>query len=187
MSRLEFIDRAFDVYSLRAEILAHPELWDDFDIRTNHPQSPHREMSDIFVRYNARENYTGDRHAFNEPHDAVWWPSIEHLPSVLPIVSDLVHFVKGEKLGMVLITKLPAGKQCYPHIDIGHHAGHYQKYAVQVASNAKQSFHVEDQSLSAVPGECYRFDNSRPHFVLNPSDEDRITMIVCIRTGDVCQ
>jgi hypothetical protein len=175
------IDHLVYVGGLVAELNAHPELWNEFDLRTNHPQSPHRELSDIFVRYNARANFTGDRHAFNEPHDAVWWPSIEKLPSVKPIVFDLMRHVEGERLGMVLITKIPAGATCYPHKDNGWHARHYDKYAVQLASAPGQVFHVDGVSLSAEPGECYWFNNSRPHSVTNESDEDRLTMIVCIR------
>jgi hypothetical protein len=171
----------FDVRPLVAELGWHHELWNDFDLRTNHPQSPHRELDDIIVRYNARLNFEGDRQAFNGPHNSVWWPSIEKLPSVRDIVWDLMREVEGERLGMVLITRIPAGKQCYPHVDNGWHAGHYDKYAVQLAAAPGQSFHVENESLSAVPGECYRFDNSRPHWVINDSDQDRMTMIVCIR------
>lgn len=176
------IATTFDVSELRQQIAWHPELWDEFDLRTNHSQSPHRDLSDIFVRYNARENFIGDRHAFNEPHEAVWWPAIEKLPAVLPIVFDLMRHVEGEQLGMVLITKIPAGKKCYPHIDVGWHARHYDKYAVQIASAPGQAFHVETSQLSAAPGECYFFDNSRTHWVVNDSDSDRVTLIVCIRT-----
>lgn len=181
MSGLRLIAKRFDVRPLVAQLAAAPALWDDFNLRTNHPQSPHRELSDIFVRYNARENYEGDRQAFNGPHDAVWWSAVDTLPSVMPIVFDLMRFVDGERLGMVLITKIPAHTKCYPHTDNGWHAGHYEKYAVQIASAEQQSFHVEHESLSALPGECYWFDNSKTHHVLNDSDEDRITMIVCIR------
>lgn len=169
------------VDDLVSQINAHPELWNEFDLRTNHPKSPHRDLDDIFVRYNARENFTGDRHAFNERHDPVWWPSLQKLPGVLDIVFSLMRHVEGEQLGMVLITKIPARTQCYPHIDVGWHARHYDKYAVQLASAPGQAFHVGPHQLSADPGECYWFDNSRRHWVVNDSDEDRMTLIVCIR------
>lgn len=178
---LRMIGHRCEVSPLVVQLSWHPELWNEFDLRTNHPQSPHRELSDIFVRYNARENFTGDRHSFNEPHDAVWWPSIEKLPAARDITLDLMRAVEGERLGMVLITKIPAGATCYPHVDKGWHASHYDKYAVQLASAPGQAFHVEQAALSAEPGECYWFDNSRSHWVTNESQEDRLTMIVCIR------
>ena len=49
----------FDVRPLVSELHWSPELWNDFDLRTNHPASPHREMDDIIVRYNARVNFNG--------------------------------------------------------------------------------------------------------------------------------
>lgn len=181
-SGLRMMPFKFDVTGIIAELARHPELWNEFDLRTNHPQSPHRELDDIFVRYNARENFDGDRHAFNERHDAVWWDSAGKLPSVLPVVFDLMRRVNGEHLGMVLITRIPAGATCHRHVDLGWHARHYDKYAVQLTSAPGQSFHVEETSLEARPGECYFFNNSRPHWVLNQSRQDRMTMIVCIRT-----
>lgn len=179
---IHFIDKTFYVGDLVHQLDAHPELWDDFDLRTNHPQSPHRELSDIFVRYNARANFDGDRQSFNGPHTSVWWPAFSDLPAVRAIVFDLMRHVEGEQLGMVLITKIPAGAQCYPHTDNGSHAEHFDKYAVQLASTEGQAFIVDGLSLAAKPGECYFFDNAKTHHVLNQSNEDRLTMIVCIRT-----
>lgn len=175
------LNLTLSVAQLFRELTAHPELWDEFDLRTNHPQSPHRELSDIFVRYNARANFQGDRQAFNAEHESVWWPTIEKLPSIYSIVWNLMKFVEGERLGMVLVTKIPAGKTCYAHTDNGWHARYYEKYAVQIASAPGQAFHVEDAELSAKPGEVYWFDNARTHWVMNESDQDRITLIVCIR------
>jgi hypothetical protein len=176
---IELLPCRFDVEPLKIELGKHPELWDDFDLRTNHPQSPHRELSDIFVRYNARANFSGDRHAFNETHVPVWWPTAEILPTAKTIALDLQSMLGGA-LGMVLVTKILAHTQCYPHIDMGWHARTFTKYAVQITSAESQAFHVEDTALSAKPGECYRFENSRPHWVINDSDEDRMTLIVCI-------
>lgn len=177
----------FDVRQLNTELGWYPELWDSFDLRTNHPASPHREMSDILVRYNARQNFTGDRDAFNGPHDAVWWDAIEKLPAVAPLVFELMHRVQGERLGMVLITRQPAGATCYPHVDRGWHAKHYDKFAIQLASAPGQAFHVQapgckPQSLQTKAGDCFMFNNSFPHWVTNESTEARMTMIVCIRT-----
>lgn len=176
------LQHTFDVAPLVAELSWYPELWNDFDLRTNHPQSPHRELDDIFVRYNARVNFTGDRTEFNGPHDSVWWDAAEKLTAAQRIAFEVMEAVEGERLGMVLITRIPAGATCHPHVDHGWHARHYDKYAVQLTSAPGQSFHVEQEKLSAEPGECYFFDNSRPHWVINESSQDRMTMIVCVRT-----
>ena len=106
---LRLFPHKFDVRTLVSELACHPELWNDFALRTDHPASPHREMDDIIVRYNARVNFSGDRDVFNGPHDSVWWDAIEKLPSVYRLVWDLMYKVEGERLGMVLITRQPPG------------------------------------------------------------------------------
>jgi hypothetical protein len=138
-------------------------------------------MSDIWVRYNDPKNFTGDRLAFNEPHESVWYPSAA-IPYVKDIVYDIMCRVKGERLGGILITKLPAGRQCYPHIDGGWHAKYYDKYAVQLAGHPLQSFNVGNEKLVTKAGDVFQFENDVIHWVENNSPEDRITLIVCIRS-----
>ena len=174
-------ERYADTGRLLDELAEHPEAWNTIRIRTEHPKSPHREVDDIWVRYNALENYKGDIAAFNGEHEGQWYPATEILPEAKRLSEHIQQDFSGERLGAVLITKIPAGKQCYPHIDQGWHAGYYEKFALQVKGHHEQSFHVQDSELRTRDGDLYWFDNSKPHWVLNPSAEDRITLIVCIR------
>lgn len=171
----------FDVRPLQEELKAHPELWNDFRFRTESPISPHRELDDIIVRYNPRENFDGNRAKFNEPHESEWYDGAKLLPSLRPLVFDLMRAVEGERLGMVLITRIPSGKQCYPHVDGGWHASYYEKFAIQVAGNPEQRFAFDGEELRTVTGDSFWFDNSHTHWVENPSGEDRITLICSIR------
>lgn len=181
MKCLRWVPGRIEVQPLLSQIEAHPELWDDFDFRTNSAISPHREMSDIIVRYNARENFQGDRITFNEAHESVWYPCIREIPAAIPIALEVMRLVEGERLGMVLITRIPPHKQCYPHRDAGWHARYYDKYAVQLASAPGQAFCFEGESLSADPGEIYSFENSQVHWVTNDTDFERMTLIVSVR------
>lgn len=171
---------AFDVSGVVREIAATPQLWNAFSLRTKAYE--HSDVSDIWVRYNAWENYSGDIAAFNGTHDSSWYPAIAHLPSLRPILFDLMRLLEGERLGGVLITKIPAHGQCRPHRDGGWHAGYYRKVAIQLASATGQAFCFEGESLSAAPGEVYSFRNEFTHWVTNDSDEDRMTLIVCIKS-----
>ena len=143
-------------------------------------------MSDIWVRFNAWENYdradtTMDE--FTGPHESVWYPVAYEIPALRMLVSDvLCHVGADRELGGVLITKIPPGCYVSPHVDGGWHAEYYRdKYAVQLKGNAEQTFNFEGASLAPLPGEVFWFDNSKLHWVANPSDEDRITMIICTR------
>lgn len=175
---IQLLPHRFDVARLTAQLAASPEIWNQYRWRTEHPRSPHREVDDIWVRYNAIENIGPH---FNDPHEAVWYPVVEKIPSVKELADEVMEKVNGKVLGGVLITRVPAGKQVYPHVDQGWHAVSHDKFAVQIAGNAEQSFCFDDASLVALPGEMYSFNNQAPHWVLNPSAEDRITLIVCAR------
>lgn len=173
---------SFDVSSAMAEIEAHPELWNQHTLRIDRYQTPHKSVSDIWVRYNDFANFEKDAHAFTQlPHDSVWYPCIENLPAVKNLVIDVFRHVVGEELGGVLITKIPPGGRVEPHIDTGWHAGYYDKFAVQIKGNKDQAFCFEGIELRPLTGDLYTFDNSQTHWVINDSDEERMTLIVCIR------
>lgn len=180
MRHIGLLPLKFDPAPLRAELLDHPDLWDEITHRTSHRMSPHREVSDIWVRYNDLANFSGDMSSFNGPHESVWYPAADFLPSVKALAYLVALEVGARTLGGILITKVPAGKQVYPHIDQGWHAGHYQKVALQIQGNAQQAFCYEDGELSAVSGESYWFENNVPHWVRNDSAEDRVTLIITL-------
>lgn len=176
-----FIPYTFDPTPLLAELAEHPEVWNEITHRTAHPNSPHREVSDIWVRYNDLKNFNGNMARFNGPHKSVWYPVSEKLPSVKALSEELAEALEAECLGGILITKVPAYKQVYPHADSGWHAGFYQKVGMQLAGNEDQAFCFDDGELSAMPGETYWFDNHVRHWVRNDSSEDRITLIVTLK------
>lgn len=175
MTRIQLVARGLNVAPLLWALQEHPELWDQHTARTADPTSPHHGLSDIWARY-APPEQAGE----NAPHEAVWYPCCDVLP-VRPIVEPLIDYVKGKKLGGVLITKIPAGASCKPHQDHGWHARYYEKFAVQVQSAPGQRFHFEGEGLETRPGDVFWFDNAHTHWVTNPTPYDRITLIACIR------
>lgn len=185
MRNMHMICRGANVAPLVAELHRQPWLWNTVNLRTAPPQSPHHGLDDIWVRYNPLENYDPEKGLaeFNSEHNAKWYPAFQSLPSVRPLVFDLMRLVEGEALGFVLITRIPAGATCKPHVDRGWHAEHYDKYAIQLESAPGQSFNFEGESLDAQPGDVYWFNNLEQHWVLNPTEHDRMTMIVCIRSN----
>lgn len=176
MKKLQLLGSRLPVTKLQQELEANPALWDANTLRTAHPDSPHHGLSDIWARY-APPGVDSSL-----PHTAIWYPAATAaLPSLQPICERILCAVGGSVLGGVLITRIPPGGECRPHIDKGWHAGHYEKFAVQVKSAPGQTFNVEELSLETSPGDLYTFDNSYLHWVLNPTAHERITLIVCIR------
>jgi hypothetical protein len=172
--KISLLAEGLDVSGLVAALDEHPEFWDLHTGRTAAPESPHHGLSDIYVRY---VQFGDDP---SRKHDAVWYPCADVLP-VRQLIYPLMTVFQGDILGGVLITRIKPGQVCKPHIDTGWHAQFYEKFAIQLKANGMQEFHVEDQVLVTKPGDLFTFDNSYMHWVTNDSDEDRITLIVCLR------
>ncbi len=179
MSKIAFIPTlGFNVQPLVEQLEAAPWLWNSIDLRTASPASPHRELSDIWVRYTSVEDAKVDA-----PRPLVWHEAAAHLPAVFPIAYAIMERARATELGGILITRIPPGATCHPHADTGWHAKRYEKFAVQVKSAPGQAFCFEGESLCAAPGDVYWFDNAHEHWVVNSTDQERITLIVCVRAA----
>lgn len=175
----------WDVSAINAEIAAHPELWDSVNYRKVGANTPHSRMSDIWVRYNdirpfqERDDYRG----LNDPHIPIWYPAWEMLPSLQPVVFRLMKMVRGEMIGAVLITRIPDGEGIDRHTDASWHVDYFSKFYVSLRAAQGARFHVDGEFIEPEVGDVYRFDNKMPHWVTNESGQDRVTLIVCIRTA----
>lgn len=170
--------------ALRHQLEQQPELWGQFGQRKHAPGSPHAQMTDIWVRYNGIENLGPH---FNDEHDSVWYPAYAKLPALKDTIFPLMADVEGERLGGVLITKIPPGCGINPHTDKSWHVDYYDKFYLSISSARGAVFEcaTDDggvETLNPLNGEIWRFDNRNLHWVRNNSNEDRITLIVCIRT-----
>ncbi len=177
------IAEGLDVMPLLLSIQRQPDLWDRHTIRKEAPGTPHAGMSDIWVRYNDIAAYDdGDFRTFNDEHFPIWYPAYYQLPEIRPIIFGLMSRVEGEHLGGVLITKIPPRGQIERHADDGWHVNYYDKFYVSLKSDPGANFYCEDEVICPKAGDVYWFDNTKEHWVVNDSNEDRMTLIVCIRT-----
>lgn len=179
---IQHLASGFNVAPLIRQLDAHPELWNEHTLRTDRYQTPHSDVSDIWVRFNAWENFDGDPAKFTmEPHASAWYPCIAKIPAAWSLVRKVMRHVGAKQVGGVLITRIPPKGEVKPHIDSGWHATHYEKFAVQIKGNVDQGFYFDNGALHPLPGDLYTFDNSFCHWVKNDSDQERITLIICLR------
>lgn len=171
--KIEMLPFKEDVQAVRWNLRAHPELWNEHTLRTANPDSPHHGLDDIWCRYS--ENPTD-----HDEHVSEWYPSAALL-GIKDICNRLLFKTHSKSLGGVLITRIPAGKECRPHSDQGWHAKAHEKFAVQIESAPGQRFCFEGEQLEPKPGDIYWFDNQYTHWVANPTPYERVTMIVCVR------
>lgn len=171
-----------DIAPLKAELDAHPELWDAHRDRTFADGSPFLGTSDIWLRYRALEELTTPE-AFLEPHFAVWHPAARHLPAARAIAMNLMADLDGVMLGGVLITRIPAGVSVLPHHDRGSWHAEFMnvKVYVPIQSNPDCVNRCDGEMAVMAEGEAWWFDNLRVHSVENRGTTDRITLICCLR------
>lgn len=175
------IAEGINVIPLQIALISQPELFGKRTFRSDSYSSPHRGMTDIWVRYNAYENLSKDPSRFNDEHDSVWYPEFYSIPEIRPIINWLMAYVEGERLGGILITKIPAGGVIEPHIDKGWHAEYYDKFYIPIQNDEGANFCFEDGIISPNIGDVYWFNNGVSHWVENNSETDRISLIICIR------
>lgn len=176
-----------DVAPLVAEIDAQPELWNQYRLRKDTPGSPHAEMDDIWLRNNDPDRLADGRAAFNEPHIPIWYPAWKRLPAARPIVFGLMALVQAEMLCSVYITRIPPGGKIHPHADRGWQPAYCDRLYVALRSPIGSYFRCDcgsgvTETLGPSVGDVHMFDNTRPHWVDNFSDEWKMTMIVSLRT-----
>lgn len=160
-----------------------PYLW-DANTERKKPGSPHVAMSDIWVRYNddTEAKKTGDYSTFNNLHYPIWYPCINDIPMVRQIALGLMNKMGATHLGGVLITKIPPGGHIKPHVDGDWHANFYNcKLYVPLQSNQCCVNRCEEEYVVMQSGECWYFNNLVEHEVRNGGNDDRITLIICMR------
>jgi hypothetical protein len=171
-----------DVSQAVKQLDAHPQVWNRHSLRRE--AYVHQQVDDIWVRYNAWENFTGDAAAFNGPHESVWYPVVHEVPALWSLARQAKRMACATQLGGVLVTRIPPGGSVAPHIDRGWHAETYRKLGVQIAGHEQQVFWWDDGERTEhrpLTGDVYEFRNDVLHGVDNDSPVPRITLIVCCK------
>jgi hypothetical protein len=163
---------------IRWALRENPQLWNQNTERTAPEDGPHHGLDDIWVRFVPPSATGGYAEQACE-----WMEEPTRLLGVQPLCEQIARIVGAVELGGVLITRIPAGKQCKPHADFGWHAQKFQKLGVQIEAAPGQRFCFEGEELETRPGDVFWFDNAFTHWVVNPTPYERVTMIVCFRPG----
>lgn len=167
-----------DTMPVLAALASRSDLWNVNPLRTVYPNTPHREADDIWLRFNRMPDDPQDVIDDIQTHA---YPAWTELP-VKDMVLNLMRAVGGTQLGRVLITRLGPGNQIHPHADEGAPAMFYTRYQLMLQCYPGVTFNAGEESVSMKTGDCWWFDNSQVHSVINNSCDDRIALIVDIRT-----
>lgn len=171
------LHRQINVSKLLFALREHPGLWNQNTLRTTHLNTPHAEVSDIWLRFN-RLPKEGEEHLLLDEHESIDYPAYDILSVFRPVVMSVFAYVGGERLGRVLVTKLPPGGKIYPHEDSGSHAEYYERFHVCLQAGEGTLFRLGDDWVTMEPGDLWWVQNAANHEVVNNSNIDRIHLIV---------
>jgi mannose-6-phosphate isomerase-like protein (cupin superfamily) len=177
----EFLKLAdgIDTKPILTELFLHDELWNQNAERKDAQDSPHAQMSDIWIRYNSLDNIGPH---FNDEHRAVFYPAWHVLPSIHLLIFGLMAHCKAVELCGILITKIPPGCGIEAHEDHTWHSHWTNLKAYTVLQGNDQCWYrCRDEYVFMKTGEVWTFNNNREHEVKNFGNQDRITLISCMR------
>ncbi len=140
----------------------------------------HAAVDDIWLRFNripdSPEGVIDDTECIN-------YPALAALPQARTLIFQLMARLEGERLGRCLITRLRPGGCITPHRDEGAPATYYDRFHVALQGKPGTVFRSGDERVAMRCGEAWWFDNTQEHEVVNNSSDDRIHLIVDIRTS----
>lgn len=169
-----------DITTLMAQLQRQPDLWNENTLRTKHPGTVHSQVSDIWVWFN--ELHTQSDNLVINDREVIPYRAWHCLPALRPIIFALMRQVEAVRLGRVVITRLPSGKDVSPHKDMGAAAEYFQRYQIALQCLPGNIFTIDDEKISFRTGEVWQINNRETHSVLNNSSDDRIVCIVDLRS-----
>lgn len=188
MKNFQKITHGVDVMPLLLAIKRRPELWKEDTYLRDYPQGPFGEIESIMLRFPVKsvcetEQELADNLSKYDPHESIDYPAYKLLPEARTIVMNLMHYVGGERLGRVMINKIAPGGKIYPHADTPTHTDYYTRYHVVLQSQPGVIFKSGDEQVYMSTGEIWWFDNKQVHEVINNSADDRIHIVMDVRTS----
>lgn len=162
-------------------------VWREDTYLRDYPQGPFGQTESIILRFPPRTVHETEEalknHLANfDQHENVDQPVFASLPEARPLIFGLMSAVQGERLGRCMINKLNPGGRIFPHADTPVHANYWDRYHIVLKSGPGSIFRVVEEKVNMATGDVWWFNNAVEHEVVNNSDDERIHLIVDIRT-----
>lgn len=170
-----------NIVPLMIQVARQADLWKADTYLRDYPQGPFGDTETIFLRF-PPSSVTDMERSTKDQHECVWMDGALHLPAARQMIFNLMATVEGERLGRVMINKLRPGGRIYPHADTPAHAEYWDRFHIVLQSLPGNNFRCGDETIHMRTGEVWWFQNAVEHEVVNNSADDRIHMIVDIRT-----
>lgn len=188
MQNFQQIAAGIDVLPLLLAIKRRPDLWKEDTYLRDYPQGPFKQIESIMLRFPVKTVHETEAELQNhlstyDQHENVDYPAYAVLPEARPLVMGVMSRADGERLGRVMVNKIAPGGVIFPHADTKAHTDYYSRFHVVLQSQPGVQFRAGAESIYMPTGSIWWFDNSQEHEVINNSADDRIHMIVDVRTS----
>jgi hypothetical protein len=163
-----------DVDDLIHTIQSQPsELWDEHTYRQNMSET-HAKTKTLEVIWDKDSLRYGNKQ--NKIHKNYYVFEMESfLNELKPLYQS--KFGDGEFI-RVLIVKLFNNSTILPHVDQGSSLSNSRRTHIALITNDKITFTVNDEVKNLKEGEIWEIDNTKVHSVSNPTNLDRIHLII---------
>lgn len=169
-----------DVIPALRELAVNADLWNQNKLRTGHPESPHKQVDDIWLWFNKIHD---DPNKTIDDIQTYPYPGWEKLRTLREMTLNLIRRVDGVQLGRVIVTRMRPGSIITPHADEGAPSMFYTRYQIALQSQPGALFTIGDETVNFSGGEAWWINNRERHGVVNNSAEDRIVCIVDIKSA----
>lgn len=188
MNHFQKIADGIDTTPLLLAIKRRPELWKEDTYLRDYPQGPFGEIESIMLRFPTKrvaetEEELRNANSLYDQHENVDYPAYKVLTEARPLVMGVMGYAGGERLGRVMINKIAPGGKIFPHADTPSHAEYYSRFHMVIQSQPGVDFRCGDEHVFMPPGTAWWFNNKLEHEVINNSADDRIHMIIDVRTS----
>jgi hypothetical protein len=192
MKNFHFLANGVDVNPLMLAIRRRPDLWKEDTFLRHYPQGPFGETETIMLRFPEKveglteeqiELYKQNQLAGFDQYEAIDYPAYKVLHEARPLVMNLMARVGGERLGRVMINKVVPGGRIFAHADTPEQTRYYTRFHIVLHGLPGAVLKAGDEQINMLTGECFWFDNSQVHEVVNNSADERVSMVVDIRTS----
>ncbi len=182
------LSTGMDVGQVLLAIKRRADLWTEDTYLRDFPQGPFQQIESIMLRFPVKsvletEAELQQHFSAYDQHENVDYPAYKMLPEARSLVMNLMAYVGGERLGRVMINKIAPGGKIFPHADTPVHADYYTRFHLVLQSQPGVVFRAGDEQVYMATGDVWWFDNKQEHEVINNSADERIHMIVDIRTS----
>lgn len=174
----------YPVWPVLHELARKSHLWNANTFRTSFPNTPHVDVDDILLHFSDTSvcSTTGAVIGDTRP---IWHPAMSELQSVKPLVMALISQTGGYSLERLLISRVRPGGKILAHADKD---GDYvqqtdiARYHVVLQGLPGSLFHCGNETVCMRTGEVWWFNAHEQHAVENNSTDDRIHLLVDLRT-----